>query len=347
MKAISPIIGIMLMLIITLALVGFTYTFVSGVFTVKTSTAFSVLDAYQDTVTIRNDGTNEIKTQDIKGTVKGNPVNLLVSPSPIPPGQTATVKPLSASLPIGTHSLRLCTSSMCNTAILTIIEVLKQIITSPITIIPSVFAAGEGGILFKSSTGSDLAIITDDGRVGIGTTSPQAPLAVNVGIGPHSDVGMMPQSPKIISGGHILTSNVRDGTPIYIGGGATDEAGSYFLAFAGMGIRHGQIGPLDTSSSLSFYTTGDNFFSERMRINSAGDVGIGIASPQSLLHVNSTSANVYLQFPVNRSSLASADCDADAELGRVIIDPRSNNYFICTNVGSIQWRNVTMTPNFS
>ncbi|MBU5537116.1 MAG: LamG domain-containing protein [Candidatus Aenigmarchaeota archaeon] len=37
----------------------------------------------------------------------------------VSPGQTATIKPL-ISLSKGTHTLRLCTSSMCSTAILTV-----------------------------------------------------------------------------------------------------------------------------------------------------------------------------------------------------------------------------------
>ena len=40
--------------------------------------------------------------------------------TPVPPGQTATVKVLK-ELSQGTHTLRLCTASICNTAILTII----------------------------------------------------------------------------------------------------------------------------------------------------------------------------------------------------------------------------------
>jgi len=35
------------------------------------------------------------------------------------------------------------------------------------------------------------------------------------------------------------------------------------------------------------------------------NLGIGTTGPSSLLHVNSTSANTYIQFPVNRSALAS------------------------------------------
>ncbi|MBI4009947.1 MAG: LamG domain-containing protein [Candidatus Aenigmarchaeota archaeon] len=56
-KAISSIIGTLLMLIITIGLFGFSYSYISGVFTTKTAEVFSVVDAFTDTITISNDGT--------------------------------------------------------------------------------------------------------------------------------------------------------------------------------------------------------------------------------------------------------------------------------------------------
>ena len=53
-------ISTIIMLAIILALSGSTYMFISGYFTSKTATAFSIVYAYNDTVTIRNDGTTSI-----------------------------------------------------------------------------------------------------------------------------------------------------------------------------------------------------------------------------------------------------------------------------------------------
>jgi len=55
-KGISSVIATVLMLAIVIALVGIAWMFVSGVFTATTATAFSIVDSYQDTVTIKNDG---------------------------------------------------------------------------------------------------------------------------------------------------------------------------------------------------------------------------------------------------------------------------------------------------
>ncbi|MBI4009945.1 MAG: hypothetical protein HY361_02000 [Candidatus Aenigmarchaeota archaeon] len=59
-KAISSIIGTLLMLIITIGLFGFSYSFISGVFTAKTAEVFSVVDSFGNSVTISNDGTQSI-----------------------------------------------------------------------------------------------------------------------------------------------------------------------------------------------------------------------------------------------------------------------------------------------
>ncbi|MBI4009621.1 MAG: LamG domain-containing protein [Candidatus Aenigmarchaeota archaeon] len=60
MKGISSIIATLLVLIITIGLFGFSYTYISGVFTTKTAEVFYVVDAFSDTVTISNDGTAPI-----------------------------------------------------------------------------------------------------------------------------------------------------------------------------------------------------------------------------------------------------------------------------------------------
>jgi len=59
-KAVSTVIASILMLMIVIALGGTTYLFISGTFTSKTATAFEVIDAINDTVIIRNSGTEPI-----------------------------------------------------------------------------------------------------------------------------------------------------------------------------------------------------------------------------------------------------------------------------------------------
>ncbi len=76
MKGISEILGIILVLIITIALVGFAYSYISGVFTSRTSTQVSVAFTQNNLVTIQNQGANPIDTLTV--TVDGQAATFLV-----------------------------------------------------------------------------------------------------------------------------------------------------------------------------------------------------------------------------------------------------------------------------
>jgi len=69
----------MLMLIIIIALSGLAYGYISGMFNAKTSTAFSIVDIYNDTITIRNDGTAFLTS--LTATVDGSSASVSMFPS--------------------------------------------------------------------------------------------------------------------------------------------------------------------------------------------------------------------------------------------------------------------------
>lgn len=66
------------MLVITITLVGFSYTYISGIITGKTSDNFSVVDTFGYSVTISNDGTAPI-TSFSSVIIDGNPAIFRVS----------------------------------------------------------------------------------------------------------------------------------------------------------------------------------------------------------------------------------------------------------------------------
>jgi len=74
-KGISTVIATILVLTITIALAGTAYLYISGVFTSKVVTSFSIIDSFNDSVTIRNSGTEPITK--ITATLDGNPVNTI------------------------------------------------------------------------------------------------------------------------------------------------------------------------------------------------------------------------------------------------------------------------------
>ncbi|MBI2005406.1 MAG: hypothetical protein HYS80_01440 [Candidatus Aenigmarchaeota archaeon] len=78
-KAISTVIASILMLMIVIALGGTTYLYISGTLASKTATIFEVIDSFNDTVTIRNSGTESITS--ITATLDGNTANIAVVPN--------------------------------------------------------------------------------------------------------------------------------------------------------------------------------------------------------------------------------------------------------------------------
>jgi hypothetical protein len=76
--------------------------------------------------------------------------------------------------------------------------------------------------------------------------------------------------------------------------------------------------------------------SERMRINSAGNVGIGTSAPQSSLQVNG-----YVQLALTAGAPPAADCDNAAEHGRMKVDATGNKLYVCTSTG---WKSTTLVP---
>jgi hypothetical protein len=126
---------------------------------------------------------------------------------------------------------------------------------------------------------SDKAIYADgSGNVGIGTSSPASELTVSdgtaSGLTPFGGTELFLDS----SGDNYLQfgSGTSSSPAIYFGDSADGDVGGIIYAHA--------------SNAMSFRTNG----SERLRISSAGLVGIGTASPSQKLTVEGTDARIYL-----------------------------------------------------
>ncbi|NBU58525.1 MAG: hypothetical protein EBS23_01860 [Betaproteobacteria bacterium] len=97
----------------------------------------------------------------------------------------------------------------------------------------------------------------------------------------------------------------------------------------------GSLGGANNSGKLSFFTkTAAGSLTEIMRIDAAGNVGIGITSPDSLLAVANTG---YAQFLRDSAGApVAADCDAAAEFGRIVIDSTNDRWYVCE--GAAGWK---------
>lgn len=127
---------------------------------------------------------------------------------------------------------------------------------------------------------------TLNGRVGIGTTSPQALTHIKS------------SAARSSSGQEVLRigADFGSGTP---GSGPALTFGDSANALVGKIVNAAES---DNGSGLGFWTMNSSFqVTEKMRISGSGNVGIGTTSPSSLLSVGNTS-----QFQINSSGIIAA-----------------------------------------
>ncbi len=139
-----------------------------------------------------------------------------------------------------------------------------------------------------TTTGPDIYFNT--GNVGIGTTSPQAPLHVS--------------SATVNKGIIVRNTNATNGAsvPLFL---ANDSNGS----LTSVSIEN--LGPGGAMNPGLLFRTGatteSGFGTPRMLIDNTGNVGIGTATPTSNLHVKSTGGNTVTFDAVNASTFSVLD----------------------------------------
>ena len=150
-----------------------------------------------------------------------------------------------------------------------------------------------GAVIFRTNNYTERMRINSSGNVGIGTTSPSFKTDLNVNSTSASDTQV---ALRIKS---TTTANMTDGFGVTQLFSVQDSSGSNFNIAQLRVVRDGA----DDSGAFVFapYTTGTA--SERMRIDSSGNVGIGTSSPNRNLHIigqytveNSTSPSGALLF---------------------------------------------------
>jgi hypothetical protein len=162
--------------------------------------------------------------------------------------------------------------------------------------------ASEGHFQFSHGTNGDLVRITADGKVGIGTSSPGSNLEIVGGTttaGPGAELRLSSRDQTIAVADEIIGSVTFKNN---------DASGGMTGYMAKIDAASNRLFDGDPASgmNLRFFAgtaaDGVNTPPERMRLTSAGRLGIGTASPSRLLHLSSAS-DVYIQ--VDRGSITS------------------------------------------
>jgi hypothetical protein len=185
-------------------------------------------------------------------------------------------------------------------------------------------ANGSGGVKLRTGPNDRLTIL-NNGKVGIGTTSPGVRLSVIHGGGSApSDTNAIAQfvntsAPGVVS---VVANAENNGAELWLGGPT-----SYFKGR----VRYiGQIG------TMFFYTEN----SPRMTIDSAGNVGIGTLSPATPLEVAGTvhSTSGGFKFPDGTTQITAASGSGGLSSVDSVSNPGGDVDLIAQNA-------VSITPN--
>jgi hypothetical protein len=146
-----------------------------------------------------------------------------------------------------------------------------------------------------STAGSERVRITSAGNVGIGTTSPSAKLDVNGDFkaGNTVNIGLADTNPTIVNVGTGATGD-KFAVLDFIGDTTYTDYGLRIGrlddgANGTSGVQHRGTGALNLNCQDAGVIIFATSATERMRITSAGNVGIGTSAPVSLLHVDAPS----------------------------------------------------------
>ena len=143
--------------------------------------------------------------------------------------------------------------------------------------------------------GSEKMRITSAGKVGIGVTDPTQQLEVGHATGAHLTLRRVDST--IVSGDNLGQINFSGDDPSVTKGGAVIQAKASATWAAN-----------NYDSDLLFYLDDSaGNMTERMRLTSAGNVGIGLTAPVNRLHVGGADGESYIKFTSDATGHTSGD----------------------------------------
>jgi hypothetical protein len=198
-------------------------------------------------------------------------------------------------------------------------------------------------VISATTNGAERMRIDSSGNVSIGTTSPIGKLSVSGGItkdGGECNLAVASSNPSSIPA-TITQDSSASTLQVFSGGmGSTSQRGGQIDFIAGAASSNAGTLLFRTGTSA-----GGTSQTERMRITSSGNVGIGTSSPSRLLDVYSNSAQSDLAITASttgQSLLAFADT-ADTNVGAIIYDHATDHMRF--RVNDAERMRITSTGN--
>ena len=183
--------------------------------------------------------------------------------------------------------------------------------------------------------------ITAAGNVGVGTNSPQNIFEVNAYSTARSSANTGTARIEAQSNDY-WTGTTYTGTSILQSGSAATGT-TCGLPNANLGsltFQNGSAGLINTNGStpIVFATTS----SERMRIDSSGNIGIGKTNPSTILDVNGTITATAFAGPLTGNATTASACTGNSATATNLSTTKDNwntNGTISATVGQLAWKN--------
>ena len=152
---------------------------------------------------------------------------------------------------------------------------------------------GSRNLTFHTNANAERMRIDGSGNVGIGTSSPSSKLQIMGGTSGVDQISLSSNlSDNTVKYAGLVMTMYTNNTAALIG--AKAENGNTSLFYGSSGSDHRGVTKHIWYTNSNYNSTSGN--TERMRIDSSGNVGIGLTSPSERLHVYSGTGNVPAKF---------------------------------------------------
>jgi len=181
--------------------------------------------------------------------------------------------------------------------------------------------------------------VTANGNIGIGTTTPGANLHIKKDGNQHTTLLVEnDQSGSAATSTIYVTSGNSGGAISYYSPGYSEAGRSHFADRVSVNADSltGGLNLMATANGgdIQFFTGGDQVINERMRVNSAGNVGIGTTTPTTNLHIVADSRGMQIDSKYPEIIFSEVDQpEVNGKYWRQVVDSKTMRWDLSSNQG--------------